>query len=356
MIYMLLAFLPMFVTLGIVTRVQLSRKANTAALAILLLELFVFLDYYSLEQWAMGGVAQSRPFLLIVAVTYSLITPLFYVFICECIHNNWKTERTVGMVLLGVLNVFPSIVISLDGEPVMTPTHYLYTTVVLGGDVVVDMRNKDLVMVMQLVWLLYLHVRYFRWMLKKDYHFTIQSKTFYMTLVFFVCVALLANLVPNGYWKIPVFIWGYFLFVSASFTAVNIMIVRGLMDNPIHDANNEPIIETIVEDTGSLGARVVNIIKERRLYTNQNLQLADVTRLVGSNRSYVSKALHEVTGLNFNTFLNKLRTEEALRILREDKEMKLEAVADLCGFSSASIFTRVFKKEMGMTPSQARMG
>lgn len=354
MLYLLLVFLPLLVTLAFATKIQVSKGQKTAAVATVLMELFVILDYYSLEEWALQDVVMPKWFLFVVAMLYSLIIPMFYIFICECIHGNWKTDRTAGMVMLCLLNLIPSIVLNIDDVPMASPAHYFYLTVVRGGERVVDIRTKDFVMVIQLVWLVYLHVRYFRWMLQKDYHFTINSKKFYMTLLCFVVVAILANLVPNSYWKIPIFIWGYFAFASVSFSIVNVMIVRGVMESPVQDENNEPIIESIAENSGSLGMRVVELIRTQQLYHNANLQLADVAKIVNSNRSYVSKAVNEVTGLNFNGYLNKLRTEEAMKILLEEKDIKLEEVAEKCGFTSASLFTRVFKKETGMTPSQAR--
>lgn len=354
MVYLLLVFLPVFATLAFAAKIQVSKRKRVAALAVVLMELFMFVDYILLEEWALQGAVRPKWFLLTVAMTYTMIVPMFYVFICECINGNWKTDRTAGMVLLSLLNLIPSIVLSLDGQNIMTPAHPFYTTVAYGGVVIIDMRTKDFVMVVQLVWLLYLHVRYFRWMLQKDYHFTIQSKTFYMTLLAYVFVALLANLLPNAYWKIPTLIWGYFVLVSVSLSVVNMMIVRGLMESPIQDENNEPVVETISEDANLLGYRVVELIRDKQLYRNPNLQLADVTKMVGSNRSYVSKAINEVTGTNFNGFLNKLRTDEAMRMLLEDKDLKLELIAEKCGFSSASLFTRVFKRETGLTPRQAR--
>lgn len=54
----------------------------------------------------------------------------------------------------------------------------------------------------------------------------------------------------------------------------------------------------------------------------------------------------------FNPWLTHLRIEEAKRLLREHPNWSNENIAQSCGFSSRSYFQNVFRKEVGMTPTQ----
>ena len=46
--------------------------------------------------------------------------------------------------------------------------------------------------------------------------------------------------------------------------------------------------------------------------------------------------------------------KEARRLLREDRKLAIAEVASRSGFSSGSYFSKVFRKENGMTPNEYR--
>ena len=61
-----------------------------------------------------------------------------------------------------------------------------------------------------------------------------------------------------------------------------------------------------------------------------------------------------VTANNFSSFRNGVnyRIEEAKRLMKENPDMKLQDVAEKCGFSSPTVFGRTFRRETGMTPKE----
>ena len=67
-----------------------------------------------------------------------------------------------------------------------------------------------------------------------------------------------------------------------------------------------------------------------------------------SNMSHYFK---NSTGVNFSTWLERLRVEKAKELL-EHSEEPLEKTATAVGYSTANGFGRVFKKHCGMTPGE----
>ncbi len=94
---------------------------------------------------------------------------------------------------------------------------------------------------------------------------------------------------------------------------------------------------------------------DRKLHVeNPDLTLKELAKLLGSNEMYVSQAINQVSGKNFNKFINGYRIEEAKKILLDPNQTKLsmEEVAAMSGFTSVNTFYRQFKDQTGLTPSQ----
>ena len=54
----------------------------------------------------------------------------------------------------------------------------------------------------------------------------------------------------------------------------------------------------------------------------------------------------------FYQFVTNFRIEEAKRVMRENPDMRVQEIAEHCGFSSATVFGRVFLRETGLTPTE----
>lgn len=66
---------------------------------------------------------------------------------------------------------------------------------------------------------------------------------------------------------------------------------------------------------------------------------------------YFSYLFTKNTGANFSTFLRDYRMEQAKRMLR-NKEVSKKDVPYACGFTDPKYFGQVFKKVVGMSPSE----
>ena len=68
----------------------------------------------------------------------------------------------------------------------------------------------------------------------------------------------------------------------------------------------------------------------------------------------LSQLLNEKLNVNFYTFINKYRIQEARRILTEEPDKSIIAIAYDVGFNSKSSFYEAFSKFTGKTPYRYR--
>jgi len=93
---------------------------------------------------------------------------------------------------------------------------------------------------------------------------------------------------------------------------------------------------------------------DERIFTDSTLTLDKVAKMLGTNRSTLSKAINSGLGVNFNTFLNSYRIKEAIKLIGDNstQSYKMESIGQMCGFNSRQAFHRAFKNETGMNMRQ----
>jgi AraC-like DNA-binding protein len=98
------------------------------------------------------------------------------------------------------------------------------------------------------------------------------------------------------------------------------------------------------------------LILVEKIFTNSQLTVEDVARLLGTNAKYISQVLNEHYNKNFYTFINAHRVEEARRLLLMDvnRRYSILGISQMAGFSSKSSFNDAFKTLTGATPTELR--
>ena len=116
---------------------------------------------------------------------------------------------------------------------------------------------------------------------------------------------------------------------------------------------------TVGEDTlekttdMSIFTKITIAMTEEKLYTNPELTIDLLAKKVNSNTKYVSQAINENAEMNFSTYINTFRIEEAKHLLKEQESRfwSIDAIAANCGFNNPTSFYQAFKKNTGMTPA-----
>lgn len=116
----------------------------------------------------------------------------------------------------------------------------------------------------------------------------------------------------------------------------------------------EEAVRLIVEE-GEREGRNDHLIREIKSYLelhyiDQNLSLTAVADTFGISSSYLSRYFKNQTGTNFVDYVNRRRIEASKRWLAGG--MTIVQVAQKAGFDNDITFRRLFKKYMGLTPSQ----
>ena len=71
---------------------------------------------------------------------------------------------------------------------------------------------------------------------------------------------------------------------------------------------------------------------------------------MGFSEAYFSKFFKKIAGMTFSQYLNRVKVEEAVRLLRENKGLPVTEIAFRCGFNTIRNFNRIFKEVTGCTP------
>lgn len=96
---------------------------------------------------------------------------------------------------------------------------------------------------------------------------------------------------------------------------------------------------------------VVNPYIEQHLADDLSLEtLADHVYL---HPNYLSRLYKQIAGTRISDRIKQMRLDKAKRLLANPR-LKIQEVATSVGFESAHYFTKVFKKELHMTPQEYR--
>lgn len=106
-----------------------------------------------------------------------------------------------------------------------------------------------------------------------------------------------------------------------------------------------------------LKEKILNIIVMQKKYKDKNYSAKQLAEDLGTNTRYISAVVNVRFHMNYTSFINKYRIEEAMSILVDKRyqELRMEEVSDMVGFSNRQSFYASFFKIVGMTPRDYRL-
>ena len=95
-------------------------------------------------------------------------------------------------------------------------------------------------------------------------------------------------------------------------------------------------------------------IREERLFSNPDLGRQDICDLFKMRREVLNKLLTDhAGGLSFPAYINSIRIAEACRLLRDERQMTVTAIAENVGLTVRNL-RKIFAEQYGMTPTEFR--
>lgn len=88
-----------------------------------------------------------------------------------------------------------------------------------------------------------------------------------------------------------------------------------------------------------------------KAWRDKTLTLDILAEKLGTNRTYVSSAVHKHTHKSVPTYVNTFRIDEAKQIIKANPTIQLKQVASDVGFTTYSTFCTAFKEIADISPN-----
>ena len=96
-------------------------------------------------------------------------------------------------------------------------------------------------------------------------------------------------------------------------------------------------------------------VRNEKLYLNYQMQRDDFARLMGVDRNRFASIIKEYTGGgNLNAYLNDMRLEHSIYLLKNHPEMSIQEVGEASALPSSTTFYRLFKEKYDISPKVFR--
>ncbi len=118
-------------------------------------------------------------------------------------------------------------------------------------------------------------------------------------------------------------------------------------------SSRTPVSETEASADRSLIEAINQLLDERKLYRDPDLNLSRLARRLSVPSRRVSEAINRELGLNVSQFINNYRIHESIKGLKES-HAPIGDVMQEAGFRTKSNFNREFKRVTGESPQAYR--
>lgn len=106
-----------------------------------------------------------------------------------------------------------------------------------------------------------------------------------------------------------------------------------------------------------LKGKILNIILIQKKYKDKDYSAKKLAEDLSTNTRYISAVVNVKFHMNYTSFVNKYRIEEAMTLLVDKRyqELNMEEISDMVGFANRQSFYASFYKFNNMTPRDYKM-
>lgn len=121
----------------------------------------------------------------------------------------------------------------------------------------------------------------------------------------------------------------------------------GARQKVINPDVEQPIVEETIQWAKSSDSEQDIFIKkilleftDKKIYLNSELNINNLAKIIGSNRTYLSAAINQKFNQNFCAFVNGFRVKELEGVMLKNPDYALDQYVVLCGFGSVNSMKR----------------
>jgi len=116
------------------------------------------------------------------------------------------------------------------------------------------------------------------------------------------------------------------------------------------------ILEVLKSDECPVSRKKPNLLVEKMLDIvnkefDRDIGLTELADRLSVSETYLSKVFKESMNVNFKEYLTELKITKARELLAQNR-YTVKEISEMLGYNSPKNFTRVFKKQEGITPAE----
>lgn len=106
-----------------------------------------------------------------------------------------------------------------------------------------------------------------------------------------------------------------------------------------------------------LKEKILDIILIQKKYKDKDYSAKRLAEDLGTNTRYISAVVNVRFHMNYTSFVNKFRIDEAMTLLvdKRYRELNMEDISDMVGFANRQSFYASFFKINGITPREYKL-
>lgn len=106
-----------------------------------------------------------------------------------------------------------------------------------------------------------------------------------------------------------------------------------------------------------LKEKILDIILIKKKYKDKDYSAKKLAEELGTNTRYISAVVNVRFHMNYTSFVNKYRIDEAMTLLVDKRyqDLNMEDISNMVGFSNRQSFYASFFKVNGITPREYKL-
>lgn len=356
--YYILTLLPVLAAMIWALRNEYSRKYIVGSVSLTLVSVFVLIRY-SIVGLTFEYAELPSCLYLIECITSLYILPLTYAYLCNQCGTQWKNKAFVFMVILPLVMVFNNSIIDLGNGIKGLSAHDDFRTDSLnfymdGRKLLHVMLRPTIIIVQCLTIALRMGVLWFR-IKKYGLKFTNRVIIYYGWMFLLLAFTIYAFATRMQYSQDGHIQWIFFLAYDALLVLGFLCIPYSFSVSPVVTADKgeavevDAYIDKFTRRNQHLIERLHHLFEKEKIFLQPGICIDDVTRLMGTNRTYVTRLMRQEFDASFTDYVNRERISYAKNLLLTT-ENTLEEVASNSGFANVSALCRVFSRLTGSSP------